>query len=90
MISFGLTVRQMDHLTTTHRVDVPPTLTTLFSTHLRVVKKYANQRLCITTFYQSRYPRIFKDTIFLFCSKGAIDGKRHRCPPVHGDLYNIL
>ena len=63
MTFLDLTVRQIEHLNTTHRVDVPLILMTSFNTHedtLRIIKKYANQQLRITTFNQSRYPRIFK------------------------------
>jgi len=56
---------------------------------LRIIKKYANQQLRITTFNQSRYPRIFKETL-LPCPKAAEDDKRNWYPPGHGDLYNAL
>ncbi|KAI0769683.1 UTP-glucose-1-phosphate uridylyltransferase [Trametes elegans] len=59
MTFLDLTVRQIEHLNTTNRVDVPLILMTSFNTHedtLRIIKKYANQQLRITTFNQSRYP----------------------------------
>ncbi|OBZ68190.1 putative UTP--glucose-1-phosphate uridylyltransferase [Grifola frondosa] len=92
MTFLDLTVRQIEHLNTTHRVDVPMILMTSFNTHedtLRNIKKYANQQLRITTFNQSRYPRIYKETL-LPCPKTADDEKRHWYPPGHGDLYNAL
>ncbi|GBE81322.1 Probable UTP--glucose-1-phosphate [Sparassis crispa] len=92
MTFLDLTVRQIEHLNTTHRVDVPLILMTSFNTHedtLRIIKKYANQQLRITTFNQSRYPRIFKETL-LPCPKTADDEKKHWYPPGHGDLYNAL
>jgi UTP--glucose-1-phosphate uridylyltransferase len=92
MTFLDLTVRQIEHLNTTHRVDVPLILMTSFNTHedtLRIIKKYANQQLRITTFNQSRYPRIFKETL-LPCPKRADDDKKHWYPPGHGDLYNAL
>ncbi|KAF4598160.1 UTP-glucose-1-phosphate uridylyltransferase [Pleurotus pulmonarius] len=61
MTFLDLTVRQIEHLNTTYRVDVPLILMTSFNTHedtLRIIKKYANQQLRITTFNQSRYPRV--------------------------------
>ncbi|KAF8897073.1 UTP-glucose-1-phosphate uridylyltransferase [Gymnopilus junonius] len=85
MTFLDLTVRQIEHLNTTARVDVPLILMTSFNTHedtLRIIKKYANQQLRITTFNQSRYPRIFKETL-LPCPKRADDDKR-------ADLYNAL
>jgi UTP--glucose-1-phosphate uridylyltransferase len=92
MTFLDLTVRQIEHLNTTERVDVPLILMTSFNTHedtLRIIKKYANQQLRITTFNQSRYPRIFKETL-LPCPKLADDDKKNWYPPGHGDLYNAL
>ncbi|KAH9924868.1 UTP-glucose-1-phosphate uridylyltransferase [Fomitopsis serialis] len=82
MTFLDLTVRQIEHLNTTYRVDVPLILMTSFNTHedtLRIIKKYANQQLRITTFNQSRYPRIFKETL-LPCPKSADDDKKHWYP----------
>ena len=65
---------------------------TSFNTHedtLRIIKKYANQQLRITTFNQSRYPRISKETL-LPCPKSAHDDKKHWYTPGHGDLYTSL
>lgn len=92
MTFLDLTVRQIEHLNTTHRVDVPLILMTSFNTHedtLRIIKKYANQQLRITTFNQSRYPRIYKESL-LPCPKRADDDKANWYPPGHGDLYNAL
>ncbi|KAF5317349.1 hypothetical protein D9611_003885 [Ephemerocybe angulata] len=92
MTFLDLTVRQIEHLNTTKHVDVPLILMTSFNTHedtLRIIKKYANQQLRITTFNQSRYPRIYKETL-LPCPKRADDDKKHWYPPGHGDLYNAL
>ncbi|TFY70986.1 hypothetical protein EVG20_g2007, partial [Dentipellis fragilis] len=92
MTFLDLTVRQIEHLNTTNRVDVPLILMTSFNTHddtLRIIKKYANQQLRITTFNQSRYPRILKDTL-LPAPKTADDDKKNWYPPGHGDLYNAL
>ena len=92
MTFLDLTVRQIEHLNTTNRVDVPLILMTSFNTHddtLRIVKKYANQQLRITTFNQSRYPRIYKESL-LPCPKSADDDKKNWYPPGHGDLYNAL
>ncbi|KAJ7780525.1 UTP-glucose-1-phosphate uridylyltransferase [Mycena maculata] len=92
MTFLDLTVRQIEHLNTTSRVDVPLILMTSFNTHedtLRIIKKYANQQLRITTFNQSRYPRIYKETL-LPCPKKADDDKKNWYPPGHGDLYNAL
>ncbi|KAI0032462.1 UTP--glucose-1-phosphate uridylyltransferase family [Vararia minispora EC-137] len=92
MTFLDLTVRQIEHLNTTHRVDVPLILMTSFNTHddtLRIIKKYANQQVRITTFNQSRYPRIYTETL-LPVPKTAADDKKNWYPPGHGDLYNAL
>ncbi|KZT04671.1 UTP--glucose-1-phosphate uridylyltransferase [Laetiporus sulphureus 93-53] len=92
MTFLDLTVRQIEHLNTTERVDVPLILMTSFNTHedtLRIIKKYANQQLRITTFNQSRYPRILKESLMPF-PKNANDDKNKWYPPGHGDLYNAL
>jgi len=92
MTFLDLTVRQIEHLNTTHKVDVPLILMTSFNTHedtLRIIKKYANQQLRITTFNQSRYPRILKEGL-LPAPKAAGDDKDNWYPPGHGDLYNAL
>ncbi|KAG6378218.1 UTP-glucose-1-phosphate uridylyltransferase [Boletus reticuloceps] len=92
MTFLDLTVRQIEHLNTTRNVDVPLILMTSFNTHedtLRIIKKYANQQVRITTFNQSRYPRIYKETL-LPCPKRADDDKKHWYPPGHGDVYNAL
>ncbi|KAG1826476.1 UTP-glucose-1-phosphate uridylyltransferase [Suillus variegatus] len=87
-----LIVQQVEHLNTTHKVDVPLILMTSFNTHddtLRIIKKYVSQRISITTFNQSRYPRIWKETLQP-CPKYASDDKKHWYPPGHGDLYESL
>lgn len=92
MTFLDLTVRQIEHLNTDKRVDVPLILMTSFNTHedtLRIIRKYANQQLRITTFNQSRYPRIHKETL-LPVPKSADSDKREWYPPGHGDIFNAL
>ena len=83
---------QVEHLDKTNDVDVPLLLMTSFNTHddtLRIIQKYANQPINITTFNQSRYPRILADTLKP-CPNHARDDKKHWYPPGHGDLYDTL
>ncbi|KAJ6499165.1 UTP-glucose-1-phosphate uridylyltransferase [Mycena sanguinolenta] len=92
MTFLDLTVKQIEHLNTTHNVDVPLILMTSFNTHedtLRIIKKYVDKKVNITTFNQSRYPRIMKESL-LPCPKTASDDKLAWYPPGHGDLYNAL
>ena len=83
MTFLDLIVRQIELLNTEHKVDVPLILMTSFNTHddtLRIVKKYANQQLRITTFNQSRYPRIYKESL-MPCPRSADDEKDRWYPP---------
>jgi UTP--glucose-1-phosphate uridylyltransferase len=85
-------IRQVEHLNATECVNVPLLLMTSFNTEedtLRIVKKYANRDVKITTFKQSRYPRLTKDS-HLPLAKSMEDGKASWYPPGHGDLYNAL
>ncbi|KIM92105.1 hypothetical protein PILCRDRAFT_111763 [Piloderma croceum F 1598] len=87
-----LTVRQIEHLNATNHADVPLILMTSFNTNedtKRLIKNYANQPPRITTFNQSRYPRIYEDTE-LPCPRHAEDEKKTWYPPGHGDLYDSL
>ncbi|SJK97539.1 related to UTP-glucose-1-phosphate uridylyltransferase [Armillaria ostoyae] len=87
-----LTIMQVRHLNETYRVDVPLLLMTSFNTEddtLRIVRNYANQNVRITTFNQSRYPRIVQDTL-LPSPRRADDDRKNWYPPGHGDLYNAL
>ncbi|KAJ6594036.1 UTP-glucose-1-phosphate uridylyltransferase [Mycena capillaripes] len=92
MTFLDLTVSQIEHLNTTHSLEVPLILMTSFNTHedtLRIIKKYADQKLRITTFNQSRYPRITRESL-VPCPKTADDDRSAWYPPGHGDLYNAL
>jgi UTP--glucose-1-phosphate uridylyltransferase len=92
MTFLDLIVQQVEHLNTTHKVHIPLILMTSFNTHddtLRIIKKYVSQDISITTFNQSRYPRITKETLQL-CPRRASDDKKLWYPPGHGDLYESL
>ena len=85
-------IQQVEHLNATERVEVPLLFMTSFNTEedtLRIVKKYANREVKITTFNQSRYPRITNDSL-LPLAKSVQDEKTSWYPPGHGDLYNAL
>ncbi|KAF5321716.1 hypothetical protein D9619_001934 [Psilocybe cf. subviscida] len=87
-----LIIQQVDYLNTTERAKVPLLLMTSFNTEadtLRVIKTYANRPVAITTFNQSRYPRLLKDSMLPF-AKNVRDEKAVWYPPGHGDLYNSL
>ncbi|TFK44838.1 UTP-glucose-1-phosphate uridylyltransferase [Crucibulum laeve] len=87
-----LTIQQIEHLNATNHADVPLLLMTSFKTYddtLRVVRKYANTAVKITTFNQSRYPRIYQDSL-LPCAENVGDDTSAWYPPGHGDIYNAL
>ncbi|KAI9442204.1 UTP-glucose-1-phosphate uridylyltransferase [Lactarius indigo] len=79
MTFLDLTVRQIEHLNTTHRVDVPLILMTSFNTHedtLRIIKNHGIRASSKRRFSPHRRP--------------ANDDKKSWYPPGHGDLYNAL
>lgn len=85
-------IQQMKNLNEQHGVDVPLLLMTSFHTHddtLRVVRKHAGERQRVTTFCQSRFPRVYKDTL-LPCPQAVDDDKERWYPPGHGDVYSTL
>lgn len=93
MTFLDLAVQQIKHLNSAEHVDVPLLLMTSFNTQedtIRIVKKYANQhQVRITTFNQSRYPKIYDDTLLLV-PKSVDDDRKAWYPPGHGDLYLAL
>ena len=92
MTFLDLIVKQVEHLNKTHGVDVPLLFMTSFNTHedtLHIIQKYAQQSIKISTFNQSRYPRIFADTLKP-CPSHSGDDKKYWYPPGHGDLYDSL
>lgn len=87
-----LIVQQIEHLNTTANADVPLLLMTSFNTEedtLRIIKKYANRPVKITTFNQSRYPRLLRDSLLPF-AKNVQESRAAWYPPGHGDLYQSL
>lgn len=55
----------------------------------RIIQKYANHRIELMTFNQSRYPRVNKETL-LPCPKSALEDKGAWYPPGHGDLFDAI
>ncbi|KAG9316324.1 UTP-glucose-1-phosphate uridylyltransferase [Chiua virens] len=79
MTFLDLTVRQIEHLNTTNRVDVPLILMTSFNTHedtLRIIKN--PDTLVSSRRLSSPAPSV------------QTDDKKHWYPPGHGDVYNAL
>ncbi|GMM28011.1 UTP glucose-1-phosphate uridylyltransferase [Martiniozyma asiatica (nom. inval.)] len=87
-----LSVRQIEFLNKTYDTDVPLLLMNSFNTDKDtqvITKKYQSHRIRIKTFNQSRYPRIFKDSL-LPVPKHLNDKLDAWYPPGHGDLFESL
>ncbi|ODV87254.1 hypothetical protein CANARDRAFT_5804 [[Candida] arabinofermentans NRRL YB-2248] len=87
-----LSVRQIEHLNRTYDTDVPLLLMNSFNTNddtQLIVRKYQGHRIRIRTFNQSRYPRIFKDSL-LPVPQSYEDKLDAWYPPGHGDLFESL
>ncbi|GAA5987915.1 hypothetical protein JCM11641_004580 [Rhodosporidiobolus odoratus] len=92
MTFLDLSVRQIEHLNSAHNVNVPFILMNSFNTDedtARIIQKYANHRIELMTFNQSRYPRVNKETL-LPVPKSALEDKAAWYPPGHGDLFDAL
>lgn len=87
-----LAVRQIEFLNKANDVDVPLLLMNSFNTDKDtdlIVKKYQSHRIKIKTFNQSRYPRIFKDSL-MPVPQNVNDKLDAWYPPGHGDLFEAL
>ncbi|ESX02989.1 hypothetical protein KL918_002238 [Ogataea parapolymorpha] len=87
-----LSVRQIEHLNKTYDTDVPLLLMNSFNTNddtQIIVRKYQGHRIRIRTFNQSRYPRVFKDSL-LPVPQSFDDNLDAWYPPGHGDLFESL
>ncbi|ODQ65981.1 UTP--glucose-1-phosphate uridylyltransferase [Nadsonia fulvescens var. elongata DSM 6958] len=87
-----LSVRQIEHLNRQYNVDVPFILMNSFNTDSdteTIIRKYQGHKIDIMTFNQSRFPRIFKDTL-LPVPKTFDDQLEAWYPPGHGDLFESL
>ncbi|GEM09002.1 UTP-glucose-1-phosphate uridylyltransferase [Rhodotorula toruloides] len=92
MTFLDLSVRQIEHLNSAHNVNVPFILMNSFNTDddtARIIQKYANHRIELMTFNQSRYPRVNKETL-LPTPKSAVEDKGAWYPPGHGDLFDAI
>ncbi|GAA6054870.1 hypothetical protein JCM3770_004261 [Rhodotorula araucariae] len=92
MTFLDLSVRQIEHLNSAHNVNVPFILMNSFNTDedtARIIQKYANHRIELMTFNQSRYPRVNRETL-LPTPKSALEDKGAWYPPGHGDLFDAI
>lgn len=87
-----LSVRQIEHLNRKHDADVPLLLMNSFNTDAdtaKIIRKYQGHRIRVKTFNQSRFPRIYKDSL-LPVPQSFDDDLDGWYPPGHGDLFEAL
>ncbi|SCU97516.1 LAMI_0F10374g1_1 [Lachancea mirantina] len=87
-----LSVRQIEFLNRQYDSDVPLLLMNSFNTDSdteHLIKKYTANRIRIRSFNQSRYPRVFKDSMLPVPSDYE-DDLDAWYPPGHGDLFEAL
>lgn len=87
-----LSVRQIEHLNRKYDADVPLLLMNSFNTDAdtaKIIKKYQGHRIRVKTFNQSRFPRIYKDSL-LPVPLSYEDDLETWYPPGHGDLFESL
>eukprot|EP00123_Amoebidium_parasiticum_P012075 comp21094_c0_seq2/m.28475 comp21094_c0_seq2/g.28475 ORF comp21094_c0_seq2/g.28475 comp21094_c0_seq2/m.28475 type:complete len:499 (-) comp21094_c0_seq2:236-1732(-) len=92
MTFLDLTVRQIEWLNEQYDCDVPLVLMNSFNTHEdteKIIQKYAASPVTILTFNQSRFPRIWKES--LKPCPTQFEGSNDKWyPPGHGDVYGAL
>ncbi|QPH00715.1 putative UTP--glucose-1-phosphate uridylyltransferase [Epichloe festucae Fl1] len=92
MSFLDLSVRQIEFLNRTYDVNVPFILMNSFNTNddtAAIIKKYEGHNVDILTFNQSRYPRIYKDSL-LPVPKDFKSPISEWYPPGHGDVFESL
>ncbi|RFU71979.1 utp-glucose-1-phosphate uridylyltransferase [Trichoderma arundinaceum] len=92
MSFLDLSVRQIEYLNRTYNVNVPFILMNSFNTNddtAAIIKKYEGHNVDILTFNQSRYPRIYKDSL-LPVPKSFNSSINEWYPPGHGDVFESL
>jgi UTP--glucose-1-phosphate uridylyltransferase len=87
MTFLDLTVKQIEDLNETYSAQVPLILMNSFNTHedtVKVVNKYSQSRATVFNFNQSKYPRIYKDSL---SPVPPDNDKEGWYPPGHGDVF---
>ena len=92
MSFLDMSVRQIEYLNKTYDIKVPFILMNSFNTNddtAAIIKKYNRDTVDIRTFNQSRYPRIYKDSL-LPVPKDYDAPINEWYPPGHGDVFESL
>jgi UTP--glucose-1-phosphate uridylyltransferase len=87
-----IAVRHIEHLNRQYDCDIPFILMNSFNTDedtSTIIKKYQGHKINIKTFNQSRFPRVFKDSM-LPVPKEYDDQINAWYPPGHGDLFESI
>ncbi|KHN73329.1 UTP--glucose-1-phosphate uridylyltransferase [Toxocara canis] len=88
-----LTMQQIQHLNRTYDVNVPLVLMNSFNTDedtQRLLRKYANVRVDVHSFCQSKYPRIFKESHMPVPRNVTDSDLEGWYPPGHGNFYEAF
>ncbi|VDD86626.1 unnamed protein product [Enterobius vermicularis] len=88
-----LTMQQIQHLNRTYNVNVPLVLMNSFNTDedtLKLLRKYANVRVEVHTFCQSKYPRISKESMMPIVKNVTNNDLEGWYPPGHGNFYEAF
>ncbi|CAH1792959.1 unnamed protein product, partial [Owenia fusiformis] len=88
-----LTVQQIEYLNRKYGVDVPLVLMNSFNTQAdteKLLRKYANYKITIRTFEQSKYPRIDRESRLPVANSLSGSNNEAWYPPGHGDIYEAF
>jgi len=93
-ISFlDMAVAHIEQINQDYSVDIPLIIMNSFKTHqetLKKVEKYKNHRITIKTFQQSKFPKMYKDTLNLVPKPNSQFNPKEWYPPGSGDLFRAL
>lgn len=87
-----LSVKQIEYLNNKYGSNVPLLLMNSFNTNKdtqQIIKKYLNSKCKIRSFNQSKFPRVYKDSLLPVASS-LDDDLDCWYPPGHGDLFESL
>eukprot|EP01132_Coremiostelium_polycephalum_P008401 gene8401-10317_t len=93
-ISFlDMTVAHIEQVNQDYAVDIPLILMNSFKTHNetnKIIEKYKTHRVTIKTFSQSKFPRMYKDTLNVVPKVNAPYNPKEWYPPGSGDVFRSL
>ncbi|GAM17833.1 hypothetical protein SAMD00019534_010080 [Acytostelium subglobosum LB1] len=87
-----MAVAHIEQINQDYNVDVPLVLMNSFKTDqqtIKIIEKYKSHRVTIKTFLQSKFPRMYKDTLNVVPKAGAFNAKDWY-PPGSGDVFRSL